>query len=219
MTVSLSLYAWVPQASRTLRTRTTEGLSATSLGLVLTCCAFWLVYGLGISDVAQIVNNVGAMLLVGVIAWVVASQRQGLARLWPCLVVAASASVAVGASSMWGPAAAASIGGAIGTVSRFPQVWVALSGRSLLGLDPWAVVLGLVSGLLWTSYGVLAGDVPVVATSVLGVALQAVIVYRRLPLRRTLHSLSTGRLGRRVAAAAGPLATRLPYQPPVLVTA
>lgn len=219
MTVSLSLYAWVPQASRTLRTRTTEGLSATSLALVLTCSAFWLVYGLGISDAAQIVNNVGAMLLVGVIAWVVASQRQGLARMWPWLVVALAASLAVGASSLWGPAAAASIGGAIGTVSRLPQVWVAISGRPLFGLDPWAVVLALVSGLLWTAYGVLASDVPVIATSVLGVALQSVIVYRRLPLRRTLHSLSTGRLGRRVASVTVPLATRLPYQPPVLVAA
>jgi uncharacterized protein with PQ loop repeat len=207
--VSLSVLTQIPQVLRALRTRVTDGLSTGTLALSLLGCSHWCAYGFGVLDAAQITNNVANLLLLSLLAH--ALVLAGAMRRWqgPALLLG-SVGLAVAVAGLASPMAAAAVATTIGLCAKVPQVRIALSGAPLWGLDPWTVLLGCVSASLWTGYGLSVGDAVVVGSSTLSGLLSAVIVWRRLPPRRTLWSLSEGRLGPRVARAAAPLSHRFP---------
>lgn len=210
-TVSVSLVSMVPQVLRARRTRVTEGLSTATVLLTLAVFALWATYGIGIADWAQIVNNVVGLGLYLLLADVVAVET-GVIKRWhgPAVALAVLIVSAAGAA-IAAPVAAAAVGTALGLVTKVPQVHLALRNGPLWGLDPWAVILGLATAVLWLIYGLVVADVAVIVSSVIGSALQLVIVWRRLPVRRTADSLANGRLGDRVSALFSPVATRFPY--------
>ncbi|MTB82883.1 hypothetical protein GGQ24_00900 [Nocardioides sp. zg-578] len=207
--ITLSLLTQLPQVLRSLRTRATEGLSTGTVALSLLCCASWCAYGLAVLDVAQVANNVVNLALLAVLAH--ALVLAGALRPWQGVaLVAGAVGIATAVVGLTSPFAAATLAAAIGFGAKVPQVRVALSGAPLGGLAPLSVVLGFVSPTLWAGYGLAVGDPVVLLASVFSGALSAVILWRRLPPRRTLGSLSAGRLGPRVARVAGAVDTRLP---------
>ncbi|MDN4162179.1 PQ-loop domain-containing transporter [Nocardioides abyssi] len=207
--VTLSLLTQLPQVHRALRTRVTDGLSTGTLGLSLLCCASWCAYGMAVLDVAQVANNVVNLALLALLAH--ALVLAGALRRWQGVVlVAGSVGTASAVAQLTSPVAAATMAATIGFGAKVPQVRVALSGAPLWGLAPLSVVLGFVSPALWAGYGFVTGDPVVLVASLVSGALSAVILWRRLPPRRTLGSLSTGRLGPRVARVAAVVETHLP---------
>lgn len=207
--MSLSLFTQVPQVLRALRTRVTDGLSTGTLALSLIGCAQWCAYGIGVLDLAQIVNNVINLVLLSLLAY--ALVLAGVMHRWQAVgLLLAAGGIAAAVAGLASPVAAAAVATTIGLGAKLPQVRIALSGAPLWGLDPWTVLLGFVSPALWIGYGLVVGDHVVVASSTISGMLSAVIVWRRLPPRRTLWSLAAGRLGPRVARAVAPLCARFP---------
>lgn len=189
------------------RTGQTDGVSWTSAVMGLGAVLVWLAYGLVKGDTVQIVNNtVGLLAATALCALLVRFARP---KLWPALAalaggVAALAAVWLGAG-VAGVAVAAS---ALSMLRMLPQAKVVLSSGSLFGLCPWSTVLSQAGSVLWLGYGLIVSDPAVTVTSLVAAALSTLVAARRLPPRRTLHSLAQGRLGPLVAAAVAP-ATRL----------
>jgi uncharacterized protein with PQ loop repeat len=207
--VSLSVLTQIPQVLRALRTRVTDGLSTGTLALSLLGCSQWCAYGFGVLDLAQITNNLINLVLLSLLGH--ALVRAGAMRRWhgPALLVG-SIGLAAAVTGFASPMAAAAVATTIGLCAKVPQVRIALSGAPLWGLDPWTVLLGCVSASLWIGYGLSVGDAVVVGSSALSGCLSGILVWRRLPPRRTLWSLAEGRLGPRVARAATPISLRFP---------
>ena len=212
--VLLSLLTQIPQVRHALRTGITAGLSTGTLALSLFGCAQWCAYGFGVLDLAQIINNLVSLVLFSLLAY--ALVQAGAIRRWQGMALPLGAvGIAAAMVALASPATAALVATAVSVCAKVPQVRIALSGAPLWGLHPWTVLLGVVGPSLWICYGLAVGDVVVVAASAVSGALAAVIVWRRLPLRRTLWSLSAGRLGPRVARALTPIAARFPHTQPV----
>ena len=213
----LSLLTQLPQVLRARRTGITDGLSTGSLALSLLCCALWCSYGFGALDLAQIANNLVGLVLLSLLAH--ALVLAGVLRLWQGLsLLMGSVGAAASLATLTSPVAAAAVATAIGTCAKVPQVRIALSGAPLWGLHPWTVLLGMVGPAIWIGYGLTVGDGVVVLSSTVSGALATIIVWRRLPPRRTLWSLAAGRLGPRVAKAAAAICARLPQALPVRAT-
>lgn len=53
----LTTVCWIPQLTRSLRTRSTDDLSWTYLGVLGTGVALWLAYGVVLLDIAIVVSN------------------------------------------------------------------------------------------------------------------------------------------------------------------
>ena len=207
--VAVSLLSLVPQVRTARRTRVTDGISPGSTGLAVLACALWVAYAAGVADLAQVANNAAGLVLFALLAQVLGATG-AVGRWWCPAVVAGSLALAALASVALPSTAAATVASAVGLLSRVPQVRVALSGTSLLGLDPWSVLLGALTPALWVVYGLAVADGVLVAGNVAAFGLAAVVGARRLPPRRTVRSLADGRLGPAVARAAAPVAVRFP---------
>lgn len=209
LVVSLTVASTLPQLRRVVTTGVTTGLSGPTLVLSLVTFTLWLVYGLGTADPAQVANSGVALALLGVLT-VLVGRATGAPWWLPVAAVTATALAAALVSWLVDPAVAAAAGAVLGVLMRLPQVQVAWSGADLAGLCPWATVLGAVVPAVWSVYGLVIGDPIVVASAVTGLLVQAAIMWRRLPPRRTLTTLAAGRCGALVAALAGPVAHRFP---------
>lgn len=208
---SFSLGAVVPQVRRALRTRSTEGVSWSTVVLSLATFTLWVVYAFAVADHVQIVNNVATMALLLALAAAVARAGGAAGSSWTALVaVVVSAAVAMLTVDVFNSFVLAMTATTISSVRMVPQTRLALSGVPLTGLDPWATVLAWVGMVLWAVYGVLAGDLGVLLCSLIAFVMQTAIVCVRLPPRRTVASLAAGRLGGGVARIAGPVARRFP---------
>jgi MtN3 and saliva related transmembrane protein len=208
----LSLYATVPQLLRASRTRSTQGISWSSILLSLATMTLWSVYAAAVADAVQVVNNSLALVLLAALAVVV--MRAGVPRqAWvPVAVVFVSALASLWLVDLANSFTLAMVGTAASSLRMLPQTRLAVSGAPLWGLCPWSTVLAWAGTGLWLAYGVLAGDLPLAACSVALLVMQTVVLVHRLPLRRTLASLAGGRLGGPVARAATPIAARLPLR-------
>jgi MtN3 and saliva related transmembrane protein len=208
----LSLYATVPQLLRASRTRSTQGISWSSILLSLATMTLWSVYAAAVADAVQVVNNSLALVLLAALAVVV--MRAGVPRqAWvPVAVVFVSALASLWLVDLANSFTLAMVGTAASSLRMLPQTRLAVSGAPLWGLCPWSTVLAWAGTGLWLAYGVLAGDLALAACSVALLVMQTVVLVHRLPLRRTLASLAGGRLGGPVARAATPIAARLPLR-------
>lgn len=208
-----SLSANVPQVTRALRTRSVEGVSWASTVMSLATFTLWCVYAFAIADGVQIVNNTAAFVLL--VALAAAIVRAGGARSsWSALVaILASGLVAVLTVDVLNSFALAMCATTLSSMRMVPQTRLALAGRPLWGLDPWATVLGWVGTLLWLFYGTV-DDTAVAICSGIALTMQTTVLAFRLPPRRTLASLAGGRLGPRVARVLAPVSARFPERRP-----
>jgi uncharacterized protein with PQ loop repeat len=206
MTASLiGLGAYIPQVVRARRT-SVEGLSWGSQLLTLATWVVWAVYGLFIVDGIQIFNNVTGLLLnVALIAAIIAAQpTRRPAQVGGVIVATAAVSALI--AVFLNPLTVGMIGSVIGVVRQIPQLRLALSGRPLWGLDPWAVQLAVVSSGIWLVYGLAATDLALISSAGFALAFALIIAARRLPPRRTLRSVANGRIGPHAARCATPVA-------------
>lgn len=208
-----SLSANVPQVTRALRTRSVEGVSWASTVMSLATFTLWCVYAFAIADGVQIVNNTVAFVLL--VALAAAMVRAGGARSsWTALVaILASGVVAVLTVDVFNSFVLAMCATTLSSMRMVPQTRLALTGKPLWGLDPWATVLGWVGTLLWLFYGSV-DDTAVAICSAIALTMQTTVLAFRLPPRRTLASLAGGRLGPRVARALAPVSARFPERRP-----
>ncbi len=204
-----SLSANVPQVTRAVRTRSVEGVSWASTVMSLATFTLWCVYAVAIADGVQIVNNSAAFVLL--VALAVAVVRAGGARRsWTAVAaIVASGVTAVLTVDVLNSFALAMCATTLSSVRMVPQTRLALSGKPLWGLDPWATVLAWVGTLLWLGYGII-DDGAVALCSAIALTMQSTVLAFRLPPRRTLASLAGGRLGPRVARVIGPVSARFP---------
>lgn len=190
------------------RTGSTEGVSWSSSVMGLGAVLVWLTYGVVIGDTVQIVNNSVALAAAGALC--VLLVRFARPKLWPALAALAGGVAAL--TAVWAGAGVAGVAIAASGLSMarmLPQAKVVLSSGPLSGLCPWSTVLGQASSVLWLGYGLVMSDPAVTVTSMVAAALTTLVAARRLPPRRTLVSLSNGRLGPVVAWAASPVASRV----------
>jgi uncharacterized protein with PQ loop repeat len=181
-----ALSSVVPQVLRALRTRDVSGVSWASSVMSLAAYTLWVVYAFAVADGVQVVNNVLSFALLGALALAVARAGGAAGAAWAApravLLSAAGALVVV---DVLGAFALAMASTAFSAVRMVPQARLALSGTSLSGLDPLALVLGWVGHVLWAGYGALAGDVGVLLCSGIALVLQTAVVharFRRAPL-------------------------------------
>lgn len=175
-----SLSAVVPQVLRALRTRDVEGVSWATAVLSLATFTLWVVYAFAVADHVQIVNNVGAFMLLAALAVAVARAGGAGSSVWAALAaVPVGAIVGVVIVTTFGPLALAMVATAISSVRMVPQTRLALSGASLRGLDPLGAVLAWVGTGLWAVYGALGGDLGVLVCSTISLALQTVVLRAR----------------------------------------
>lgn len=208
---SFSLAAVVPQVVRAARTRSVDGLSWASTVLSLATFTLWCVYAVAVADRVQVVNNVLALGLLVALA-VVSIRAGGAGRAsWAAVTaVLCSAALAVVTVDVFNSFVLAMAATTVGSVRMVPQTRLALSRAPMTGLDPWATLLAWVGMVLWAGYGVVAGDLGVLLCSAIAAVMQSLVVWVRLPPRRTVATLAAGRLGGGVARVATPVSRRFP---------
>ncbi|MGN6333343.1 MAG: SemiSWEET family transporter [Motilibacteraceae bacterium] len=182
----------VPQLQRLRRSGTTAGLSAASTTLGTVSVLAWLTYGTAERDPAQMIANApSALLAIATLALLARHRRR------PVLLVLASLGALVVLAVLLGPGTAAVgvIATTVGTVRQLPQVRLAVRGGDLRGLAPGTYALALASAVVWAAYGLGRGDEAVVVSSLLALACNAVVLFRRVPPRTLLRAAAAGRLG------------------------
>jgi MtN3 and saliva related transmembrane protein len=208
-----SLSSTVPQIVRAARHRSAEGVSWTSLLMNLSSCVLWAVYGAAAVDQVLLATNLASIGLLVVLAVVLLEADDRTC--WYALLLTAVGAVVgfvAAAAATVNPFPLAMVAMALTSVRMWPQARLAVSRVPLWGLDPWATALGWVGWFLWSCYGVAAGDTAVALCSVAGLVLHTVVCAFRLPPRRTLHSIASGRLGPVVAQVATPVSGRFPFR-------
>jgi MtN3 and saliva related transmembrane protein len=208
-----SLSSTVPQIARAARHRSAEGVSWSSLLMNLSSCVLWAVYGAAAVDQVLLATNLLAIGLLVVLA-VVLLAAEGENCWWALALTAAGSVVGflAAVAAAFDPFPIALVAMVITGTRMWPQARLAVAGVPLWGLDPWATALGWMGWLLWSVYGVAAGDTAVGVCSIAGLLLHSVVCAFRLPPRRTLHSIASGRLGPVVAQVASPVSVRFPFR-------
>lgn len=199
--------AW-PQVLRMRRTGATDGVSWASAVMGVAAVMMWLAYGVAAQDPVQVVNNTLAMVAaVALCALLFAHARP---KVLPAVAgLGASLVVLALVWALTGVVGVAAVASGLSIVRMVPQARLVARRGPLGGLCPWSTVLALTGSVLWLAYGVAVADVAVTVTSLAAAGLGALVAARRLPPRRTLRSLSNGRLGPAVSWLVTPVAARL----------
>lgn len=174
--IGVSLLA-IPQLVKILRSRDSAGVSVPAWICQAMCCGTFLVYGIRIFELPQIVGNVlpvaGALAVAGM---AVAARREITAPLVAGFFVATAAYLAFLFAIP--PLLVGFVGAGLAVIARWPQVIDSI--RNCRNATPTNVSAAtwylLIAGMgSWMIYGVIAMDVPVLVTNVIGV-LAAVII-------------------------------------------
>jgi uncharacterized protein with PQ loop repeat len=166
----------LPQARRLARTRTTDGVSPTWVGVSLALNAWWLAYGLAAGVWALVpVSLISFLLYLSMAVVFVGSVGRPSVR--PLLVGALGLGMiplpflVIGG---WATAGLA-VGFCYG-VQLLPAVVAVLRSDALDGVSAATWVIAWVESMLWLVYGVAIVDLALVAAGVVGVAMSSVIL-------------------------------------------
>jgi len=178
----------IPQLVKILRDRDATGVSVPAWIMQALCCLTFLIYGLRLTEMPQIVGNVlpvmGALAIV-VVALV--ARKQMSAGL---VILAVSATVAY-VIFMFAipPLAVGSFAVLWAFIARWPQVVdsISASRRGIAtSVSPATWYLMIAAMTSWLIYGIMMMDIPVLATNVIGILASIVILIaeRRNPSNR-----------------------------------
>jgi uncharacterized protein with PQ loop repeat len=182
-----SLSSVVPQVLRALRTRDVAGVSWATSVMSLAAYTLWVVYAFAVADGVQVFNNVLSFALLGALAFAVARAGGAGGAGWAApRAVLLSAALALLVVETFGAFALAMASTAFSSVRMLPQTRLALSGTSLSGLDPLALVLGWFGHVLWAVYGALTGDLGVLVCSGIALTMHTAVVQARFRRGATL---------------------------------
>lgn len=179
----------VPQLVKILRERDADGVSVPAWIMQALCCLTFLIYGLRIAELPQVVGNVlpvaGAL---GVVAVTLMARKQ----LSPVVVFSGAIVTVVYVVALFAiPPIAVGIVAAIWAfIARWPQVVDSIdSSRKGIAttVSPASWYLMIAAMTAWMVYGIMLGDIPVLATNVIGIVASVVILVAeyRNPARRT----------------------------------
>ena len=174
-------------------------------------------YGFAISD--HVVSGVNFLSVLGtaVMAWVLAVEsKTWLRRPHVVLVTLGTIGFVYAAYALSMAPLVVLVSTVIGTVNKIPQVRIALSGNPMWGLEPTALIVNGISWFTWTIYSMLISDWALIVSCGWGLLMHSVIMWKRLPFRRTLRSLANGRGGLALSRVARPLSAVFPPRPNTL---
>jgi len=176
LAVVLALSHPVPQVVRVLRTRSVAGVSGPTTWIGFVVNVAWVSYGVagGLVPVAVLsIAYLAGYLAVGVLL-VRAGNRRGLG------VGALAAATLVGLTAVGGWTALGTVL-ALAVLPQFlPQVVEAWRADDLTGLAPGTYVLGLLDGVVWGGFGLVAADGPLVLYGVVMCTVAAAVLVPRL---------------------------------------
>ncbi|MEL6983885.1 MAG: hypothetical protein AAFO29_15775 [Actinomycetota bacterium] len=167
----------VPQVARLHRTGTTDGVSATWIGVGIAMNLWWLAYAVAIGRLGLIPVSVGGAALYGVMALQLVGLL-GPSALGPVarghLIGLAPAAALVAGG--W-PAAGLTIGLLYGAVFA-PAVWSALRSPSVAGISTVTWVLAWLEAVVWLIYGASTSDVALLVGGLGGTVMSSIILLR-----------------------------------------
>lgn len=173
--VVLALTQPVPQVLRVLRTRSVAGVSGPTTWIGVVVNAAWMIYGIA-RDLAPVAVLSGAYVLGYVVVAVLlvrAGNRLGLGT-----GIAAGALLA-GATFLGGSALLGTLL-ALAVLPQFlPQVVEAWTADDLTGLAPGTYVVGLMDGVVWGGFGLVAADRPLVLYGIVMISVASAVLLGR----------------------------------------
>ncbi|MFP5352057.1 MAG: hypothetical protein ACLGIB_05795 [Actinomycetota bacterium] len=167
----------LPQLLRLLRTRDAHGVSLDSAVTISVVSYAWAGYGLATDQLAVAVAsglNATVFLFIALLSVALGRSPSEL-RAAPIWLVVAVTAAAIGGSQGLGVVLVASA-----LIANLPQVLVAYRESDLTGLSPSTWALTASDGAVWTAYGLITGDVPILVNNVFQLSTALAILARRL---------------------------------------
>lgn len=187
---AIGAFYGIAQSVRTVRSRTTAGVSTTSWIASTTAAGLWLVYGAMQRSGPQLLANTpwfASCVLIGVY---LARERRmrpviSYALPWMMLVVG-FVLLSIYRSTL------AIIGPVFAIGMTVPQIRNARRATDVKGVSAVAWATSVLSGLLWIAYGIGIKDVPVTASSATSTVLNVLVLMTLLQAqRRVLGSVAS----------------------------
>lgn len=180
--VVIALAHPVPQVVRVLRTRSVAGVSGSTTWLGFAVNLAWVSYGVARGLLPVAVLSTAYVVGYGVVGVLLVGRgnRRGIGT----GVLAGSVLVGLVLLGGWGVLGTVL---ALAVLPQFlPQVVEAWRADDLTGLAPGTYLLGIVDGVVWGSFGVVAGDRPLVLYGVVmcSVAIAVLVPRHRWAARR-----------------------------------
>lgn len=161
----------MPQSVRLLRTRSVSGLSSIGTGIYFVTELGWIAYGITSGIMVVLVSS----LVVGVLSavqLVLVWPHRSATDLWWMLLWAS----ALGAALVMGAIGSMLVIGLI--IGLGPQAWAAWRAPVVHGVSIWRWVLAGASGVLWFTYGILLGEIPLITTGTVGMVCASMALSR-----------------------------------------
>lgn len=161
----------MPQSVRLLRTRSVSGLSSIGTGIYFVTELGWIAYGITSGIMVVLVSS----LVVGVLSavqLVLVWPHRSSTDLWWMLLWAS----ALGAALVMGAIGSMLVIGLI--IGLGPQAWAAWRAPVVHGVSIWRWVLAGASGMLWFTYGILLGEIPLITTGTVGMVCASMALSR-----------------------------------------
>jgi len=175
LAVVLALTHPVPQVVRVLRTRSVAGVSGPTTWIGFVVNVAWVTYGIarGLAPVAVLSGAyVAGYVVVGALL-VGRGNRRGIGT----GLLAGSVLAALTLAGGWGLLGTAL---ALAVVPQYlPQVVEAWTGDDLTGLSPGTYVVGVLDGVVWGGFGLVAADSPLVLYGVVMVTVASAVLLGR----------------------------------------
>ena len=177
----IGLVRALPQLIRLLRTRDAHGVSLDTATTSCVVSSAWMTYGILTGQFAVALASglaAGVYFLIAVFA-VIFGRRIGevhAAPYWLAIVIVVT--VAFGSPGLGIVLAVGAL------VANLPQVIVAYRESDLTGLSPSTWALTASDGAVWTLYGIVTGDIPILVNNVFQFSTSAAILVRRIAWSR-----------------------------------
>jgi MtN3 and saliva related transmembrane protein len=172
----------LPQFIRLLKARDAHGVSLDTAATSCVVSSAWGTYGL-LTDQLAVVFATGLSAIVFALITLLAlklGRRITELRAAPiCLAIVAVVAVTTGSTGLGALLSVSSL------VANIPQVLVAYRERDLTGLSPSTWALTASDGAIWSLYGIVTGDIPILMNNFFQFTTSSAIVIRRLAWGRS----------------------------------
>ena len=173
----IGLVRALPQLVRLLRTKDAHGVSLDTATTSCVVSAAWMTYGILTGQFAVgLASGLagGVYLLIAVFALFFGRHIREVRAAPYWLAIVTVVTLVFGSSGLGIVLAVGAL------VANLPQVLVAYRESDLTGLSPSTWALTAADGAVWTLYGVVTGDIPILVNNVFQFSTSAAIVVRRL---------------------------------------
>ncbi len=179
---AIGAFYGVAQSYRTVKARSTAGVSRLSWLMGATASGLWLVYGLLERSGPQVLANTPWFVSCVVIGVFMARERvvpRAVGYALPCAMLVAGFALLTLAHN-----ALVVIGPAFGFGVTVPQMAAARRAESVEGVSAPAWVTSVLSGVLWVVYGIGSKDLPVTVSSATATTLNVLVIVTLLQAQR-----------------------------------